>query len=53
MLKVHATLSRKKHAQEINVCLGRPLLKEKVYIRYNRQAIRTRSEKQYRLPDIL
>ena len=53
MLKVHATLSRKKHAQEINACLGRPLLKEQVYIRYSRQAIRTRSEKRHGLMDIL
>ena len=30
MLKVHATLSRMKHAQETNACLGRPLLKEQV-----------------------
>ena len=47
MLKVHVTLSRKKHAQEINAGLGRPFAQREIIIRYSQLAIRTRIEKQY------
>ena len=30
MLKVHATLSKKKHAQEINACVGRPFAQRSI-----------------------
>ena len=53
MLKVHATLSRKKHALEIIACLGRPFAQRASIIRYSQQAIRTRIGKQYGLLDIL
>jgi hypothetical protein len=52
MLKVHATLSRKKHAQEINAGLGRPFAQRAIIIRYSQLAIRMRSEKRYGLLDI-